>query len=161
MMTPHQIQLVQTTFKDVAQIKDQAAALFYDRLFELDPSLKRLFRNDMQEQGRKLMAAIGVVVAGLNDLDRIVPTVRALGARHTEYGVLPQHYDTVGEALLWTLERGLGNKFTSDVSDAWATAYGTLAGVMIDAAAVKPLNDVFKGLLMNAFVMHRDASQPA
>jgi len=152
-MTPDQVRLVQTTFKDVAAIKEQAAALFYDRLFHLDPSLKKLFRGDMKEQGRKLMAAIGVVVASLDNLERVLPTVRDLGRRHAGYGVQPAHYDTVGAALLWTLGQGLGSAFTPAVRDAWAAAYGALAAVMIEAADATPLNDTFRNMLLHAFAV--------
>lgn len=134
-MTPEQIKLVQESFAKVVPIAEQAAALFYGKLFELDPSLKPLFKGDMTEQGRKLMAMISTAVNGLTDLDAIVPAVQALGERHVGYGVTDAHYDTVGAALLWTLEQGLGDAFTSDVREAWATVYGLLAGTMKDAAA--------------------------
>lgn len=134
-MNQKQIELVQTSFVDVLPIADTAAALFYDRLFELDPSLRALFRGDLKEQGKKLMDMIAVVVVNLRKLDLIVPGVRALGARHAGYGVQDEHYDTVGEALLWTLGQGLGEAFTGDVRDAWATAYTLLASTMRDAAA--------------------------
>jgi hemoglobin-like flavoprotein len=134
-MNNTQIELVQSSFAQVLPIADDAATLFYNRLFELDPSLRPLFRGDMQEQGRKLMAMIGAVVSGLKNLDRIVPGVRALGSRHVAYGVRDEHYDIVGAALLWTLAKGLGEGFTDDVRDAWTTAYTLLATVMKDAAA--------------------------
>lgn len=133
-MTADQKKLVQTTFAMVAPISDKAAALFYGRLFELDPTLRPLFKADLTEQGRKLMQMIGMAVNGLNNLDALVPAVRNLGARHVGYGVKESHYDTVGEALLWTLEQGLGDAYTSEVEDAWATTYGLLASVMKDAA---------------------------
>jgi len=133
-MTPEQIAIVQTTFKSVAPISDTAAQLFYGKLFELDPTLKPLFKGDMREQGRKLMMMIGTAVAGLSDLPRLVPAVQALGKRHTGYGVLPQHFDTVGTALLWTLEQGLGPAFTAEARAAWAETYMTLAAVMKQAA---------------------------
>ena len=134
-MNPKQIELVQSSFAQVAPIADVAAALFYQKLFELDPSLRPLFRGDMAEQGKKLMTMIGSVVGSLRSLDRIVPGVRALGARHADYGVRDEHYDTVGAALLWTLGQGLGEAFTGDVHGAWAAAYTLLADTMKDAAA--------------------------
>ncbi len=134
-MNNTQIELVQSSFAQVLPIADDAATLFYNRLFELDPSLRPLFRGDMQEQGRKLMAMIGAVVSGLKNLDRIVPGVRALGSRHVSYGVRDEHYDIVGAALLWTLAKGLGEGFTDDVRDAWTSAYTLLATVMKDAAS--------------------------
>lgn len=134
-MTPQQIALVQSTWQQVVPINDTAAALFYGRLFELDPGLKPLFKGDMAEQGRKLMAMIGTAVSGLARLDQIIPAVQDLGRRHVGYGVKDHHYATVGAALLWTLETGLGPAFTPEVEQAWATAYGALAGVMMEAAA--------------------------
>ena len=111
---------------------EAAEALFYARLFELDPALRPLFTTDIQEQGRKLMQMIAVAVRGLDNLDTLVPAVRALGKRHAGYGVQDQHYETVAAALLWTLERGLGEQFTLEVRDAWATVYGLLAATMQD-----------------------------
>lgn len=132
-MNSRQIQLVQASFAKVAPIADTAADLFYTRLFELDPSLSRLFRGDRSEQGKKLMQMIGAAVRGLNDLDKLVPVVQQLGVRHLGYGVEDQHYDTVGSALLWTLEKGLGADFTSEVREAWTTVYGVLAKTMKEA----------------------------
>jgi hemoglobin-like flavoprotein len=111
-------------------IQDTAADLFYDRLFAIAPNLRRLFPVDMREQKRKLIQMIATAVGGLNNLDRLVPAVKALGARHSGYGVTAAHYELVGEALLWTLERGLGECFTPEVRSAWANVYGALAGTM-------------------------------
>lgn len=129
-MTSAEITLVQDSFRKVAPIADQAASLFYARLFELDPSLRHLFHSDMADQGRKLMQMLGLAVAGLNRLDDLVPAVRQLGLRHAGYRVRDEHYETVGEALLWTLGRGLGAAFTADMQAAWAKAYWTLAETM-------------------------------
>jgi hemoglobin-like flavoprotein len=129
-MTPHQIDLVQQSFAQVKPIAATAATLFYERLFTLDPSLRRLFRGDMLKQGQMLMSMIGAAVAGLRNLPALVPTLRQLGARHHGYGVQPEHYGTVGGALLWTLERGLGEGFTPEMRDAWGTAYALLSDVM-------------------------------
>jgi hemoglobin-like flavoprotein len=134
-MTPKQIELVQSSWKKVLPIADTAAGLFYRKLFTLDPSLKPLFKGDIKEQGRKLMAMISVAVAGLTRLETIVPAVQDLGRRHVKYGVKDKHYDTVATALVWTLGQGLGEAFTPDVKDAWVTAYGVLAKTMKDAAA--------------------------
>jgi hemoglobin-like flavoprotein len=134
-MTPTQVELVQATWEKVVPIADTAAALFYGKLFELDPSLKPLFTSDIKEQGKKLMQMITVAVRGLNDLEKLVPAVQALGRRHVAYGVKDEHYATVGTALLWTLEKGLGDAFTPDVKEAWATVYGVLADTMKKAAA--------------------------
>ena len=134
-MHPVQIQLVQSSFARVEPIADTAAALFYARLFELDPSLRPMFRGSIEEQGKKLMMTLKVVVTGLTRLEALVPAVQALGRRHAGYGVSDAHYDTVAEALLWTLQQGLGEDFTPDVATAWATAYGILADVMKAAMA--------------------------
>ena len=134
-MTPEQKELVQNSFEQVLPIADVAAELFYERLFELDPSLRHLFRGDMKEQGRALMAMIKVAVAGLDKLEKIVPAVQSLGRRHATYGVTDAHYDTVAAALLWTLEQGLGEAFTPDVKGAWVEVYTILATTMKDAAA--------------------------
>lgn len=129
-MTPAEKELVQTTFATLVPIADQAAALFYGRLFETDPSLRPLFKSDLGEQGKKLMTMIGVAVKGLDSLDELVPAVKNLGRRHAGYGVTDAHYDTVGGALLWTLEKGLGSAFTPDVKAAWTTVYTVLSTTM-------------------------------
>jgi hemoglobin-like flavoprotein len=133
-VTTDEIALVQNSWQRVVPIRDRAATLFYGRLFELDPSLCRLFNGDMTEQGRKLTTMIDTAVNGLSDLERIVPTVQNLGRRHQMYGVRDQHYDTVVSALLWTLERGLGDAFTPAVRTAWTTTYAALATTMKNAA---------------------------
>lgn len=132
-MTSAEITLVKDSFRKIVPISDQAAALFYARLFELDPSLRQLFRGNMLEQGRKLMTMIAMAVSSLERLDTIVPQVRALGARHAGYGVTEDHYATVGAALLWTLEKGLGPDFTPAVREAWTSVYSLLANTMIEA----------------------------
>lgn len=137
-MTPLQIALVQSTWQRVLPIKEQAASLFYNRLFDLDPALKPLFKADIAEQGRKLMAMINAAVTGLSRLEQIVPAVQDLGRRHVRYGVKDKHYDTVAAALLWTLEQGLGETFTPAAKEAWTTAYTLLASTMKDAAATVP-----------------------
>jgi hemoglobin-like flavoprotein len=134
-MTREQISLVQKSFDMVPA--ETAADLFYARLFELDPSLRPLFKGDMKAQGAKLMGMIAVAVQGLSNLDRIVPAVQDLGVRHAGYSVTPDHYDTVGAALLWTLEKGLGEQFTDDVREAWTAAYILLSSTMLDAAERK------------------------
>jgi hemoglobin-like flavoprotein len=137
-MNPTDIQLVKDTFCKITPIGQQAAALFYARLFELDPRLRGMFRGDMVEQGRKLMAMIAMAVASLERLDLLVPTVRALGKRHAGYGVEEEHYATVGAALLWTLEKGLGPEFTPAVRDAWTSTYSLLANTMLEAQRPTP-----------------------
>jgi hemoglobin-like flavoprotein len=134
-MNAEQKVLVQESFAKVLPISETAADLFYNRLFELDPALRPLFKGDMKEQGRKLMDMINIAVKGLDDLDKIVPAVQALGQRHGGYGVKDKDYDTVATALLWTLEQGLGNDFTPEVKAAWVEVYLLLSGVMKDASA--------------------------
>jgi hemoglobin-like flavoprotein len=134
MVTPAQKTLVQDSFASIAPIADDVAALFYRRLFELDPSLRGMFRGDMTEQRKKLMQVLTVAVKGLDRLDQLVPVLQDLGRRHVGYGVTDAHYATVGAALLWTLEKGLGGRFTAQMKDAWATVYGVLATTMQDAA---------------------------
>ena len=133
-MNTDTINLVQRSFAQVRPEAAGAADLFYRRLFELDPDLRPLFTSDIGEQGARLMAMIGLAVDGLDDLDALTPAVQDLGVRHRGYGVRPEHYDTVGEALLWTLGQGLGDAFTPDVRAAWTEISGLLAGVMKDAA---------------------------
>jgi nitric oxide dioxygenase len=140
-MTPKQQHLIRSTWALVAPITDQAAALFYRRLFELDPDLARLFeRVDMIKQGRMLMQTLAVVVKSVDDLAAIVPAVEALGRRHAAYGVATKDYATVAEALLWTLETGLGDAFTPAARQAWATAYQILSSVMIAAAEAEAMS---------------------
>ncbi|MBE1291666.1 MAG: hemin receptor [Rhodobacteraceae bacterium] len=134
-MTPEQISLVQDSFRKVAPIADHIADLFYDRLFAIAPETRALFVDDLAEQKRKLMQMLGAAVSGLNRLDTLLPAVVQLGERHHSYEVVPEHYDQVGQALLWALEQGLGTHFNGDVREAWAAIYGTLADMMIGAAA--------------------------
>ena len=132
--TPTQTALVQSSFAIIAPIADDAAALFYVRLFEIDPSLRRMFPEDMAGQRKKLMQMLTAAVKGLDRLDQLVPVLQDLGRRHVAYGVTDAHYDTVGAALLWTLEMGLGRAFTPEMQLAWATVYGLLSTTMKDAA---------------------------
>jgi len=129
-----QIQMVQDTFAMIEPIADQAADLFYSRLFELDPSIKALFTSDMKEQGRKLMSTLKIVVSSLDKIDQLIPVAEKLGKDHVGYGVQAEHYDTVGEALLWALEHGLDTAYTPEVEDAWTAVYTTLAATMKHAA---------------------------
>jgi len=133
-MTPEQVNLVQQSFAKVAPISEQAAVIFYDRLFEVAPAVRLMFPADMTEQRKKLMATLAVVVNGLGDLPSILPAASALAIRHVGYGAKAEHYPVVGAALLWTLEKGLGEAWTPDVAAAWSAAYGTLSGFMISEA---------------------------
>jgi hemoglobin-like flavoprotein len=129
-MTPQQIELVQTSFEKVVPIAGTAADLFYDRLFEIAPEVRPMFPADLGEQKKKLIAMLATAVTNLHRLETILPAVRALGERHKGYGVTVAHYAPVGAALLWTLEKGLGDAFTPDVKAAWTDTYTALAGVM-------------------------------
>ncbi len=133
-MNPTQIKLVQDSFSKVAPISEQAAVIFYDRLFEVAPAVKAMFPADMTEQRKKLMGTLAVVVNGLTNLEAVLPAASALAKRHVNYGAKPEHYPVVGGVLLWTLEKGLGDGWTPDVAEAWTAAYGTLSGYMISEA---------------------------
>jgi hemoglobin-like flavoprotein len=130
-VTLDQIELVQTSFAKVVPISDTAASLFHGRPFEIAPEVKPLFKSDMRGQGRKLMTTLGAVVNGLRNLDAILPVAKALALKHVTYGVRSEHYKPVGEALIWTLEHGLGNDFTPATRAAWIVAYEMLSSVMI------------------------------
>jgi nitric oxide dioxygenase len=136
-MTPEQIKIVQDSFAKVAPISEKAAELFYGRLFEIAPQVRAMFPDDMTEQRKKLMATLAIVVNGLNNLDTILPAASALAKRHVSYGAEAAHYPVVGQALLWTLEQGLGPSWTPDVAMAWTGAYTTLSGFMISEAYEK------------------------
>jgi hemoglobin-like flavoprotein len=130
-MSPEQRLLVKETWQNVLPIADTAARLFYDRLFDVDPITRALFETtDFAEQRRKLIQALASVVRGIDDLDGLLPTLRALGRRHTQYGVEDRHYATVGDVLLWTLEQGLGSAWTPQAKAAWSEAYAIVANAM-------------------------------
>jgi len=137
-MTPEQAKLVQQSFSGIVPIADKAAVIFYDRLFEIAPQVRSLFPSDMEEQRGKLMATLTAVVGGLTNLPSILPAASALARRHVSYGARAEHYPVVGAALLWTLEKGLGEGWTPDVADAWKAAYATLSGFMISEAYGSP-----------------------
>ena len=133
-MQPTQIDKVQASFQKVVPIADQAAEIFYARLFEIAPHVKPYFKGDMAEQGKKLMTTLGVVVNGLRDIEAILPAAAALAQKHVDYGVTPEDYAPVGEALIYTLETGLGDAFDDPTREAWVAAYTLLSGAMINAA---------------------------
>lgn len=135
MLTANEIMLVRASFARVVPIKNAAADLFYDRLFEVAPQLRRIFPADLRAQKLKLMGMLATAVGGLNDLEALVPKIKALGARHVGYGARAADYDVVGEVLLWTLERGLAEAFTPEVRAAWTKVYGVLAATMQAGAA--------------------------
>jgi hemoglobin-like flavoprotein len=136
-MTPAQIALVETSFRHIAPLQEMAAAVFYQRLFAMDPGISRIFRRaDMTAQGRKLMGAIGFAVDHLRRPERLLPMLEDLGQRHADYGVRPHHYGTVGTAFIATLEVGLGDAFTEELREAWVAAYRVISDTM-QAGAVK------------------------
>jgi hemoglobin-like flavoprotein len=134
-MTPQQKELVQKTWTMVVPIADTAAELFYGRLFELEPSYRAMFRHDMTEQGKKLMKTINIAVTALDDVEPLIPVLKKMGADHVGYGVKERDYNVVGAALIWTLEKGLGDAFTDEVKNAWGAVYDVLASVMKQGAA--------------------------
>ena len=135
-MSPDQKTLVQQTWHQVVPIADAASALFYERLFEIDPELRELFDGvDMESQRQKLIQALALVIGGLDEIEALVAEIAALGRRHAGYGVTHAHYETVGTALLSTLESGLGESWTDEVEAAWSAAYGFIADAMQSAAA--------------------------
>lgn len=134
-MTPKQTNLVQNTFEMIVPIIDLSAALFYGRLFELEPRLRPMFRGDITEQGKKLMAMLAVAVQGLDAPEELTPMVQQLGKDHVGYGAQPSHYAVVEEALMWTLSQGLGEAFTDETEAAWRATYSMLSTTMQEAAA--------------------------
>ena len=133
-MAPAQKQLVQTSFARLAPFADAVAEMFYRELFVLDPTLRKLFKSDLAEQGRKLMSMLSTAIANLDRLESIAPAVRDLGHRHAGYGVAPADYETVARALITTLEQGLGDDFTPALREAWTSCYRVLAGEMMAGA---------------------------
>jgi hemoglobin-like flavoprotein len=133
-LTDEQVKLVKANWAAVKPIKETAADLFYNKLFELDPKTRDLFREDISIQKKALMATISFAVATLNHPDKLVPAVQDLGVRHGKYGVTSEHYGTVGQALLWTLEQGLGEAWTPEAKIAWTEVYGILSSTMIESA---------------------------
>src|SRR5215470_8531025 len=133
-MNSDQVALIQHSLAKVHPISEEAAALFYGRLFEIAPDVQPLFRGDIREQGRKLMATLAVIAGGLADLESILLAASALARKHVGFGVRAEHYGPVGVALLWTLERALGAEWTTDLAAAWTDAYSLLSEYMIDEA---------------------------
>ncbi|WP_278369464.1 globin family protein [Pseudoalteromonas lipolytica] len=134
MLSAYQKQLVQNSFKKVAPIADDAAAIFYAKLFEYDPKLKALFKSDLRSQGKKLMMTLGIAVKGLDNLDELVPVLEQLARKHIDYGVSVDDYTPVGNALLYTLKTGLGDDFTPECRKAWVITFKAIADVMRTAA---------------------------
>jgi nitric oxide dioxygenase len=137
-LTPREIELVQESFALVDPIADDAAGLFYSKLFEIDPSTQRLFKGDMADQGRKLMGVLKTAISSLDKFDQLVPVLKIMGQRHLTYGVEFKHYESVAKALLWTLKEGLKDAFTPETEQAWAKAYTALAEVMMKGSQEPP-----------------------
>jgi hemoglobin-like flavoprotein len=153
-MTPEQKRLVRDTWKQVAPVADAAAGMFYRRLFKIDPTTRKLFRaTDMVAQRKKLLQTLAFAIGGLDDLGVLVSKVEDLGRRHAGYGVTDAQYDSVGAALLWTLEQSLGPAWTPPVAAAWIEVYHLLSGIMRDAAArAEPLQDVWPAPLCDVAI---------
>ena len=133
-MTQKQIEIVKSSWLLVADIDPAVVGnLFYNRLFELEPQVKEMFRKPINEQSKKLLAMIGYVIAKLDNLDSILPEVTKLAQRHVDYGVQPFHYKIVGEALLWTLEKGLGKNWNEETEESWTACYSLLSNAMVTA----------------------------
>lgn len=136
-MTAEQIQLVKQTWKTFRGINPATVGdLFYSKLFADNPSLRKMFPVNMQQQYQKLIDMLNAVVIRLDRLDEITEEIAAMAQRHVEYGVRPAHYKLVGNALLWTLQKGLGNDWTLEVKNAWLTCYTILADTMIKSASI-------------------------
>ena len=134
LITRDDCQLVQASFMQIEPLADRVAMAFYERLFELDPTLVRLFKTDMTLQGAKFMEKMAVAVMGLEDLESIASLVASLGRRHLGYGVGPRDYETAREALLWALAETFGSAFTSELRNAWSAAFDTISTEMLRAA---------------------------
>ncbi|MCL1078090.1 hemin receptor [Parashewanella spongiae] len=132
-MTPHQITIIQQSWENVLPIKAQAAEIFYNRLFELDPSLKPMFTGDIKQQGDKLMLTLSVAVNSLTRLETLIPILEDMARRHVDYGVQDKHYATVGQALIDTLATAFGDAFTDELKSAWTEMYQVVANTMINA----------------------------
>ncbi|MCS6774624.1 MAG: globin family protein [Anaerolineae bacterium] len=137
-MNPEQLALVKQTFERVEPIAQEVGELFYNRLFEVDPALRQLFRGDMRRQGLMLITVIGMAIRSLDRPEVVAESVRALGQRHALYGVRSADYNTFGAALIWALEQVLGSDFTPEVKSAWIAAYTFLADAMRRAAPAEP-----------------------
>lgn len=136
-LRPESIELVKRSWKSVLPISDAAASMFYERLFSQSPALRPLFKGDFEEQKKKLMQTLNVAVDGLNKPQSLLPVLEKLGERHASYMVQEPHYKLVGDALLWTLQEGLGEEFTPEIASAWAEVYDFLSGVMKRAARTR------------------------
>jgi nitric oxide dioxygenase len=140
-MKPEQVKIILLTFNQVAGNKDRVGQMFYERLFAIAPETRPMFKGDIAEQSRKLMDTLAFAIGSLRDMPGLVPTLESLALRHVAYGVRDEHYDKVGEALIWTLEKGLGEAFTRDAREAWTALYVAIAQIMRKAATNGPSHD--------------------
>ena len=131
MITPEQVRLVQASFTPLLPMAEAIGEMLYSRIFELAPEARDLFEDDIRPQVKRLMAAVKVAIDGLSRVDEVAPFLVRLGAQHARYDVRPEHFTVGGEALLWTLEQGLGDSFTAELRDAWAAAWDVVAGAMV------------------------------
>lgn len=132
-MNARQIQLVKESWGYVIVKSDEAGQLFYSRLFEVAPGVKHMFKGDIKEQSRKLMSMVTLIVSKLDKLDTIVTDIKSLATRHGKYGAKKEHYAVVGECLIWTLEKGLGDRWKKETQEAWQAVYKVLADAMISS----------------------------
>jgi hemoglobin-like flavoprotein len=130
-MTERQIQLVKESWSHVSPISDVAGDLFYNRLFEVAPGVRSMFTGDMRQQSRKLMGMLSMIVSKLDKLETLLDEIKMLAQRHDKYGAQPAHYQVVGECLIWTLAKGLGEKWNKETEESWVAAYTILSGAMI------------------------------
>ena len=136
-MTQRQIEIIEETWDYVIMNTEEAGMIFYARLFETNPSLRKLFNSDIVTQSQKLISMITFIVNKINNLDGVVKDIKMLGQRHVNYEVKPEHYSAVGATLLWTLEQGLGSKWNDEVSKAWSDVYTLLSNTMMEGASEK------------------------
>ena len=134
-MTASQKSLVKESFAEIREISGPVALLFYGRLFEIDPSLRPMFRQDIELQGRKLMDMLTAVVDNIDGLDGLAPLFHAMGQRHAGYGVKPEYYVTVSKALIWALAQALGPEFDAEVKAAWTAVIDSVSAGMKEGAA--------------------------
>lgn len=149
-MTPTQIALVQSSFKDIGRQAHEAARVFYDELFQLAPELQQLFPEDISRQKLKFIQMLSTIVRSLDQIASISEDIVDLGRRHLSYDVEDEHYEAIGQALMTMLGRLLGSELTSEVSDAWTAAYGMIARVMQDAFAVPQSADGFYAAIIRS-----------
>jgi hemoglobin-like flavoprotein len=144
-MKPEQVKIILLTFSQVASNKDRVGQMFYERLFAIAPETRPMFKGDMAEQSQKLMDTLALAIGSLRDMPSLVATLESLALSHVDYGVRDEHYGTVGEALIWTLEKGLGEAFTRDAREAWTALYGEITQTMRRAAANRPSHEAAVG----------------